>query len=118
MLDAVGRDAVLQCLRELADRDFQERVWLRGQGNEVSTPSELVSQLYDDTGLGDLLDDSKIAITPQADRLLAELRRVLHQFDLYSGAEALLAEPEWLRVHELATQVMSVVAEERGTLRP
>ncbi len=41
-MNEAARQQVLQCLRELGDPMFQERVWLRGEGPEVSSYQELV----------------------------------------------------------------------------
>ena len=43
-------------LREFSSREFQERVWLKGLGPEVSSYEEAMCRLFDDLGLSRLVD--------------------------------------------------------------
>ncbi|MCP4658339.1 MAG: hypothetical protein GY856_23240 [bacterium] len=110
-MNEAARQQVLQCLRELGDPTFQERVWLRGEGPEVSSYQELVSQLYDDTTLGDLLEDTDggQVFSPEADLLLHELSNALDRMTPAMGLEAMLQHPKWERIRELAARAASFV---------
>lgn len=48
------------CLRELSDEGFPRRAWLASSGPELSSFAELVAQTFDDTGLGDALDQGEL----------------------------------------------------------
>ncbi len=39
---------IVQCLRTLASQDFQERVWLKGEGPEFSSYEEEMCRFFDD----------------------------------------------------------------------
>ncbi|MEA5470555.1 hypothetical protein [Spirulina sp. 06S082] len=45
-------------LKEFADAEFQERVWVRGEGEEVSNWTEAMCKLFDDYQFDDFLDKS------------------------------------------------------------
>lgn len=51
-------EIVLAALKELSDRREQERLWLStgAAGSEVSSPTEAVCALFDDSGLGQAID--------------------------------------------------------------
>ena len=98
------------CLRELADPDFQQRVWVRGEGTEESGPSEVVSQLFDDTGLGDLLERSKRpVVSKEADPVLRELGSRIEKVDLRTDVRELLDQQQWRRIRALAAKAAILV---------
>ena len=55
---------VISCLQELADYDFQRRVWLASTGPAVSSFTEAVSGLFDDSGVGDALEKYSSVFSP------------------------------------------------------
>jgi hypothetical protein len=74
---------VLETLRELSDASLQERVWLRGEGGEVSSPTEVVNQLFDDSGLSDLLEGD-LVFSEEADFALRQLSEHVDTINLRS----------------------------------
>lgn len=110
-MNEFARQQVLICLRELSDPEFQERVWLRGEGPEVSSPAELISQLYDDTALGELLDTSETepVFSRDADTILIELSLLLDEIDPYMDIAELLHHPKWAKVRALAARAAELV---------
>lgn len=47
----VYRDRVIDALNELADRDYQERVWSGLDPRLMSSLTECIEELFDDSGL-------------------------------------------------------------------
>lgn len=45
-----------EVLREFSSQEFQERVWLKGLGPEVSSYEEAMCRLFDDLGFSRLID--------------------------------------------------------------
>lgn len=90
-------------LHELSDASFQERVWLRGEGGEVSSPSEAVNQLFDDSGLGDLLEGG-LVFSEKADATLRRLGEHMSKINFDQPVEDLLADRHWLKLRELSLQ--------------
>lgn len=53
----VGRQLVKEALAELADAPFENRVWLAEEGPEIGSIVVTMGQLFDDSGLGDALNE-------------------------------------------------------------
>ena len=91
------RANLVEGLRDLADRSFQERVWIRGEGPEVPDFVELVCQIFDDTGLGDLLASGQAdrALGTEAATELAKLSALLDAIPEGLDHVALLRLAAW-----------------------
>jgi hypothetical protein len=100
---------VLDTLRELSDASFQEQVWLRREGGEISSPTEVVNQLFDDSGLIDLLGGSDIVFSERADSKLKQLSAYVGTIDFEQSVEDLLSDDRWQQVRHLASQARSEV---------
>jgi hypothetical protein len=100
---------VLDTLRELSDASFQERVWLRCESGEMSSPSETVNQLFDDSGLVDLLERDA-AFSGEADVALRRLGALADTIDFEQPIEDLLVDTRWLELRQLAAQALSEVS--------
>lgn len=107
---------VLDCLGQLADPEFQERVWVRGQGPEVSSYVEVVCQLFDDTGLGDLLDDgaAEAAFGSEAVGELLRLRQLVDSIPSGVDAASLVRLPAWEETVRVAGRARRVLAASMG----
>ena len=71
------KDRIIGFLRELAAKDYQQRVWLASTGPEVSSLTEAICGLFDDTGLGDFLEKKgSVAFTEEIDERLRMLYRL------------------------------------------
>jgi hypothetical protein len=51
----------------LADEAYQRQLWLAAGGPEVSSFTECISRLWDDSGLSDALDRPQGVYTPEID---------------------------------------------------
>lgn len=102
------QEMVVSTLVELSDVSFQERVWVRHEGGEISSPSESVNQLFDDPGLGDLLEAGHV-FSNQADRNLRRLSICVDSVDFDKPIESLLVDERWLNVRQLAWQALQEV---------
>jgi hypothetical protein len=49
---------ILEAIRDLADEEYQERVWVRGNGPEVDSSTEAVCRLVEDYDLATFLDEA------------------------------------------------------------
>ena len=98
---------VLECLHELADLEGQRRSWPARDG-QVPAPAELACQLFDDTGLGELLA-SVGAFNVECDAVLRSLDRQLAQTDLAQSIQGLLDDPAWAAVTDSARTALAHV---------
>lgn len=103
---------VLLRLDELADKEYQERVWVRGEGEEVSSFVEAGCGLYDDTGLIDLLEETpsgRYVISKQIDDLLRQLDQLTQKFAGQCYSPEIIQLPEWSTVLELAAKTATLL---------
>ena len=101
---------VKSCLKELSDRPFQERVWVKGDGPEKSSYVEVVCQLFDDTGLGEELEkEDQPVFSPKADETLRDLSGLINKIDYKLGSEKIINLPVWPRVMELSHRALKIL---------
>lgn len=103
----VLHSVVSEALRELSDEDYQRRVWLAESGPEVGSLTEAIERLFDDSGLGDALEDSKTAYLPETVSALSELDSLLKQIDDRRSPAVTLSDPRLRRVRELAATALN-----------
>ena len=113
-VDIIG-DHVEDALRELADAGEQRRLWLStgAMGAEVSSFSECICRLIDDSGLEIALERASVVYTQPIDDRLALLRRALRRVDATQPLDALLEDPALQEVRALAQDVLRLMSEFR-----
>jgi hypothetical protein len=102
-------DIVLDALEELANGDYQREVWTgEGESNEVSSFTECVCRLFDDSCLGFVLESpsSPAAYSPEIDRKLVQLSDVITRMNANRSPEAISADPQLIRVRLLAADIL------------
>jgi hypothetical protein len=106
------RTLLIDGLRDLADRSFQERVWVRDAGPEVSSFTELVCQIFDDTGLEDLLESGGAGheLGAEAARELGTLSELIDAIPEGLDVVTLLRLPVWSDVMRTAARAADLVA--------
>jgi len=100
-----------QCLKELSDSEFQQRVWLRGEGPEVSSYSEVVCQLFDDTGIGDQLDKKtdEFIFSQELDLIFRQLNLLFYTIDYKMPITDILSHSDWKKVRQLSSQALKLI---------
>ena len=98
---------VITRLQELADEDFQRRVWLARTGPEVSSYDEAICGLFDDTGLNRQLEKgNSIIFTSEIDDSLRQLRKLTTE-----GADVFQYMPPLEVIeHQLMRQIRCVAS--------
>jgi len=98
----------LEIISGIADREYQERVWIRGEGPECDDYTESICHFFDD---GDPIISNYEAyeITKTQLDSLVKLREVIREFNssvrLDLGPDFLYSV-EWVNVTLMAQQVM------------
>lgn len=106
MSDTINKSQIYNCLRELADYEFQKRTWLASTGPEVSSFPELISQLFDDTGLGDALENDFTGFDTQTNEALRDLGKAVSKVNQKLLPGKLLESREMGSVREMASRVL------------
>lgn len=98
----------IQCL---ASKSFQERVWLRGEGPEVSDYNEAILMYYSSIPKieTEALDRLRTAFNNEEIDVIMKFHRVLNVFIQKNGWELthkeLMENQEWINVREEAKKV-------------
>jgi hypothetical protein len=104
---AVYTEAVRDALAELADAEYQQRVWTgESAKNEMSSFDEAVERLFGDSGLGLALERTDPVYGAQIDE---ELRRLDHLVVRMDGARTpseILRDPLLSEVRTLASEIL------------
>jgi hypothetical protein len=112
-----AKDRVIELLNELADEGFQRKVWLAPDGPKISSFDEAICGLFDDTGLGDLLEkQSPPVFTSEIDTILRELDQLStqasHLFRTMPPA-SIVDHPKMCEVRCMAAKVLAQMEQER-----
>ncbi len=111
-------EQIESCLKELSDIAFQERVWVRGEGPEVSSYTEVVCQLFDDTGIGDELcleQHDGYVISKDIDPMLHELSDLLDSINSNLDTQEILKSPNWEEIRSCASHALKLLKKEKGS---
>lgn len=109
----INIEQLIAALRDLSDADFQRRAWLASEGPVVSSFSEDVCQVFDDTGLSLALDAGRRPpeLEEQAFTALQELDAAVRRVEQAAPPERLLQDPRVKEVREIAARALTLVAE-------
>lgn len=111
---------ILACVREIANRDYQERAWLR---NEVYAPcsfEEMMCGLFDDCFISEFINEKadEFGLSFEQKTALSDLVNALDKYDdnpeIYFSSPPLevdeskiLLDPEWYKIRKMAQKVLS-----------
>lgn len=106
-------NAIVAVLEELASQEFQERVWLRGEGPEVSSYEEAVNRFFDDYATNELIDVEwrQAGLTDDERKILATFRDTLDEFNelvpVLPHPREVLGNSKWPRVRRAAQDALN-----------
>ena len=101
----VDKSLVLECLKELSDIDYQQRVWIEGTPNEVSGFNDVVAALFDDSALGESLEKNDVTFTIKADSMLRVFDKKIVSLPDSLSTKRLIELPQWNEITELAGRI-------------
>jgi len=99
----------LETIAEISDKNFQERIWIKGIGPECSSFEEAICDFFDD-GEPILKNYKEFGITDKQYEEVIQLRNELEKYCdktpeiVYE--EEILADPEWYKIQEMAKKVL------------
>jgi hypothetical protein len=100
-------EVVRSALEELADADYQRRVWTgRGGADEMSSFEECFERLFGDSGLGLALEHNQPVFGSGVDGNLQRLSDLLARIDGRRSPAKIVQDPAMERVRELASEVL------------
>ena len=105
----VDKKLIIECLKELSDTDYQQRVWIVGSTGEVSGFNDVVAALFDDSLLDDALLTNKVTFTMEADNKLRILGELIAFIPDNITTKALLSQPKWKDIVKLSGDVYNLI---------
>ena len=104
---------IREMLMELADADYQRRVWLGHSSSEVSSFAEAASQLCNDYDLNGLINAhlGEFKNASEIAQAFAALRRSLDAVDASQREAELISSPEMELVRSVAKKALSLLNE-------
>lgn len=108
----VYKENAIHSLEEFADISVQRRRWLSEGGPEVSSFTEAVCQLFDDTGLGDALKKPGAlpVFSAAIDDRLRELSKAVGRFDHEMEPLKQIDHPNMQKIRELAASILAEIS--------
>jgi hypothetical protein len=110
--DKVYDSTILECLRELADKSFQQRVWLASSGPEISSFTEATEGLFTDSVLGSELDKQRRVFSETIDAKFSVLHKKLLAIDSQRHPSKIIEDPRMEEVRALATELLDLLSKE------
>ena len=101
----------LQSLEEASDIDGQRSAWVDRTNTRFPAPAELICQIFDDTGIDDLLAESVI-FSEATDAALRRLSTLAAGLDLDEEPGRLVSSERWLEFAREAARVLALVRED------
>ena len=106
--------SILETIESISDKDYQQRVWIRGEGPEVDDFDETCCNFFGD---GDpLLENYEdFGITDSQYRILKKFRDKFRIFsDENNWPQEFIDTPEWERIMDLAKGVLEAFNYQRS----
>ena len=101
-------ETAIDALEELSDIGVQRRRWSRNRG-EMSSFTEAVESLFDDSGLGDEIEKGRSGLSAEAVTALAALSTALRTIDPKRMPDEVIRDPAMQKVRELAGTAMRLL---------
>jgi hypothetical protein len=107
----VWHASFVESLEEASDIDAQKAAWVDRTNTHFPTPAELICQIFDDSGIDDLLSEG-IVFTETTDAALRRLSTLAARLVLDEEPERLMSSEGWLEFAREAAQVLTLVRED------
>ena len=103
--------SVLETVECISDKEYQKRVWIRGEGPECDDIDDTICDFFDEDYILEKYKD--FGITKKQYELLKklqdELRKFANTYSIYSSEKStkkLISLPQWERIMNLAKEVL------------
>jgi hypothetical protein len=101
---------LISVVKDISDKEYQERVWLRGEGPEVDSWEEMICRFFDDYD-GDNFVDNHMAPAGLSENQQQSLRSFRDELDAYSerikddySLQTILNDPDWQRIRDVTAK--------------
>ncbi|MEN3951236.1 hypothetical protein [Iodidimonas sp. SYSU 1G8] len=105
----LGKEMIVESLRELASRQLQEARWLSDGSSDISSFTEAVEQLFTDSGLGDSLQKRETGFSHSVEDELRELDAMLSKIDSDRAPNEIIADPKMGPIREKSGRILEIM---------
>ncbi len=113
-------DNLLTYLSYLADYDYQKRVWREmgaKQGDMCISYTESVCMVFDDTGLGDAMNEGWAIFDAQADQAIKELSDLIDVTKQDMPDRMFIDTPQMQYIRNKALQALHMILQSKDRLK-
>ncbi len=112
----IYKSILVSALRELADQNYQERIWLNTGDKPIFTLSftEAVNNVFDDALVMEALQAKRIIFDTHVTQTLRELHEATSAIDEFRPEEAIISDPLMKIVREKAAQALALIRASDG----
>jgi len=111
MKTQVWHAGFIQSLEDAADIDEQRTAWADRTSTHFPAPAELICQIFDDSGIDDLLAEG-VVFSETTDAALRRLSTLAAGLDLDGEPGRLVSSERWLEFAREAARVLALVRED------
>lgn len=105
----VNRAIIRKSLQELADKNFQQRVWFASSGPEISSFEEAVCHLFDDSGL-DVALKAGGAFGKDIDDQLSALAAIAQKIPANTPPLKIINDPNMQEIRKMASYILKLIS--------
>lgn len=101
-------EGFVQSLEEGSDIDRQRRAWSDRTDTDFPAPAELVCQIFDDSGVDDLLAEG-VVFSESTDAILRRLSTLAAELNVDENPELLVSRAGWVEFAREAARALALV---------
>jgi len=107
-------ESLVDGLEEFADKDLQERLWLHGDRNEMSTFEEACSRVFDDSGLTRAVESGylKENYSESLCKKIRDFDQLLNVLPVNAKPEEVIHHPKMKDVRQMAGEILELFSQE------
>ena len=101
-------ERLFDVLRVISDSEYQQRVWIAGEGEDVSSYEDTICELFDDLCFDEYLADPENRSRPAYDALLnfrEDLTSFLYRFNNLQSKDVVV-HPKWQEIQKSARAII------------
>lgn len=102
-------EQILERLATLSDLDYHVRAWIDGVENDVTSPTEILCQLFDDTSLGDLLEKHQPVFSEDIDKILLKIENYTYKLQDRMDDRTLIYSSAWKELSAAAGEAATLI---------
>jgi hypothetical protein len=110
----VNKKLILERLKELADKSFQERLWMASSGPEISSFVEAVNQLYGDSGLDTAFDKNEAVFGKDIDDKLKVFGTALQTIPHKGPPMNIINNEKMIPIRKIAANIATLIEQQES----